>query len=110
MAFPAEMPHAQHLQKIIPVAEGDHAHGPSCSAEREYCPRSHKGPAPTYHPDPMNHHDNRNGQYSTFDGTACEAEYSSDDPCGRHEPWQKGTPLTIVPLSHTSPTHERTNP
>jgi len=37
VAFPAEMPHAQNLQKIFPVAEGDHAQGPSCSVEREYC-------------------------------------------------------------------------
>src|SRR5438874_11517797 len=37
-AFPAEMHHAQKLQKIFPVAEGDHAQGPSCSVEREYCP------------------------------------------------------------------------
>jgi len=27
VAFPAEMPHAQKLQKIFPVAEGDHAQG-----------------------------------------------------------------------------------
>src|SRR5437764_5231674 len=32
------MQHAQKLQKIFPVAEGDHAQGPSCSVEREYCP------------------------------------------------------------------------
>ncbi len=37
-AFPAEMHHAQKLQKIFPVAEGDHAQGPFCSVEREYCP------------------------------------------------------------------------
>ncbi len=37
-AFPAEMHHAQKLQKIFPVAEGDHSQGPSCSVEREYCP------------------------------------------------------------------------
>src|SRR3989440_11065084 len=44
-AFPAEMHHAQKLQKIFPVAEGDHAQGPSCSVEREYCPhclKSHR--------------------------------------------------------------------
>ena len=38
VAFPAEMPHAQNLQKIFPVAEGDHTHGPSCSVEREHYP------------------------------------------------------------------------
>jgi len=36
--------HAQNLQKIFPVAEGDNAQGPSCSVEREYCPHSLKGP------------------------------------------------------------------
>src|SRR6266699_6930501 len=37
-ASPAEMHHAQQLQKIFPVAEGDHSQRPSCSVEREYCP------------------------------------------------------------------------
>jgi len=32
-AFPAEMHLAQKLQKIFPVAEGDHAQRPSCSVE-----------------------------------------------------------------------------
>src|SRR5438067_3397505 len=45
-AFPAEMHHAQKLQKIFPVAEGDHAQGPSCSVEREYCPHSLKSHIP----------------------------------------------------------------
>src|SRR2546430_9431368 len=37
-AFPAEMHHAQKLQKIFSVAEGDHFQGSSYSVEREYCP------------------------------------------------------------------------
>src|SRR5947209_13806197 len=36
-AFPQEMHYAQQLQKIFPVAGGDHAQGSSCSVEREYC-------------------------------------------------------------------------
>jgi len=40
------MHHAQNLQKIFPVAEGDHAQGPSCSVEREYCPHSLKSHIP----------------------------------------------------------------
>ncbi len=35
---------AQTLQKIFPVAFGDHAQGPSCSVEREYCPPQFERP------------------------------------------------------------------
>ncbi|MFL5589924.1 MAG: hypothetical protein ACJ8DI_20060, partial [Ktedonobacteraceae bacterium] len=49
------MHHAQNLQKIFPVAEGDHAQGPSCSVEREYCPHYHKGPVPTCHLPTIDH-------------------------------------------------------
>src|SRR3989440_3584708 len=47
-AFPAEMPHAQNLQKIFPVAEGDHAQGPSSSVERKYCPHGLRSPVVTF--------------------------------------------------------------
>ena len=38
------MPHAQKLQKIFSVAEGDHFQKPSCPVEREHCPYSLNGP------------------------------------------------------------------
>src|SRR5437764_5972217 len=46
--LPAGRQHAQKLQKIFPVAAGDHAQEPACSAESNFCAALLGCPAPPH--------------------------------------------------------------
>src|SRR2546429_3099070 len=97
------MPHAQNLQKIFPVAEGDHAQGPSCSVEREYCPHCHEGPASTCHLPTIDNPLSKEPIIKMNNHTTTTHFYQHPWP------WRTGTTLMIVPLSYSSTTNERTN-